>query len=212
VILAGVDAARGEWLAVVLEDGRFTDAGFFPDLGSLLAGLGDVEIVAVDVPIGLPSLGGFRRADAAARAFVGARRSSVFAAPPAEALAPTSYRDARLVAPSLSAQAYALRRAILDAAAHPDPRLREVHPEVSFRALAGRDLPFAKRTWNGHADRRSLLAEVGIVIPDQLPAGLAPVDDVLDAAAAAWSASRIAGGTSGTLPADPAPGDPVIWY
>ncbi|MDQ4030219.1 MAG: DUF429 domain-containing protein [Actinomycetota bacterium] len=212
MIAAGADAARGAWLAVVVDDGRFADAGIYEDLGSLLAALPEAAAVAVDVPIGLPPPGQRRRADIEARTFVGPRRSSVFFAPSAEALAPSSYREARAIQPSLSAQAYALRRAILDAASCDTARLHEIHPEVSFRALAGEPLPFSKRTWNGQMRRRRLLLEAGVAIPDELPVGLAPADDVLDAAVAAWSATRIARGEHALLPADRASGEPAIAY
>ena len=85
-----------------------------------------------------------------------------------------------------------------------DARLFEVHPEVSFARLAGRTLDSSKKSWNGAAQRRALLAGVGIELPNDLgPAGTAPVDDVLDAAVAAWSASRIAAGEAVSLPATP---------
>jgi predicted RNase H-like nuclease len=84
-----------------------------------------------------------------------------------------------------------------------------VHPEVSFRALGGRPLPASKRTWAGQAARRGLLEGAGIRLPDQLGrAGVAAPDDVLDAAAAAWSAHRIADGRAASLPHPPQP-DPL---
>ena len=53
-------------------------------------------------------------------------------------------------------------------------------------------------------DTCHLLAEAGILLPDNLPGGgrVAP-DDVVDAAVAAWSATRVAAGTSLTLPSSP---------
>jgi Protein of unknown function (DUF429) len=63
--------------------------------------------------------------------------------------------------------------------------------------------------------RRQLLSAAGIVLPDELAAGGAAADDVLDAAIAAWSAARKANAEAATLPADPPlhDGRPVaIWY
>ncbi|MFJ6636179.1 DUF429 domain-containing protein [Streptomyces sp. NPDC091376] len=97
-------------------------------------------------------------------------------------------------------------------------RLFEVHPEVSFWALNDRTpLPHRKKSWSGQMTRRSLLAAAGIVLPDDLgEAGRAQPDDVLDAAAAAWSAHRIAQGRAGCLPDPPQcdeRGRPIaIWY
>ena len=81
----------------------------------------------------------------------------------------------------------------------------EVHPELCFAELAGTPLADAKSTWAGAARRRQLLAAAGIVLDGDL--GLVGrqvgVDDVLDAAAVAWTATRVASGCARRLPADP---------
>jgi len=76
-------------------------------------------------------------------------------------------------------------------------------------------MPHPKRTWNGLMERRRVLAGAGIEVPAALPAGTAAADDVLDAAAVAWTAARKARGEARTLPDDPPwhDGRPVaIWY
>jgi hypothetical protein len=78
-LVAGADACRGGWVAVVAENGRFTDSVFAPSFATLLEGLREAELIGVDIPIGLP-IEGVRAADAAARAFVGPRRASSQAA------------------------------------------------------------------------------------------------------------------------------------
>jgi predicted RNase H-like nuclease len=94
----------------------------------------------------------------------------------------------------------------------------ETHPELCFAAMAGQHLPYPKRTWAGVELRRRLLAQSGINLPAELgTAGReAAVDDVLDAAAAAWTAARIIAGTAHSLPARPEVfGDGLpcaIWY
>jgi predicted RNase H-like nuclease len=206
----GVDAAARQWLAILLVDGRFAGADLQPSITALLQRFPDVEVVGVDIPIGLPRSGP-RPADAAARAFVGPRRApSVFSALPAEVLKAPTYREAaeiavRLVGKSLSRQSYVLGPRIFEVAdlAAIDSRIVEVHPEVSFRALNGAPLRFSKHSWSGIAERRALLASAGILLPDDLPDGgrVAP-DDVVDAGIAAWSATRVAEGTSSTLPPD----------
>ncbi|MEU8613516.1 DUF429 domain-containing protein, partial [Actinoplanes sp. NPDC048791] len=94
--------------------------------------------------------------------------------------------------------------------------LFEAHPEVSFRQMAGEPLAYAKKTWTGQARRRQLLAKHGIVLPDQLgPAGQAPPDDILDAAAVAWSAHRMATGAAQSHPSPPEENNGAriaIWY
>ena len=115
----------------------------------------------------------------------------------------------------LSQQSYALRAKIfeVDDVVATDDRVFECHPEVSFAAMTGVPLDWSKKTWNGQILRRGLLADHGIGLPDDLgEAGRAPVDDLLDAAACAWSAERMRLGTARTLPADPAPGEPTICF
>jgi predicted RNase H-like nuclease len=60
-----------------------------------------------------------------------------------------------------------------------------------------------------------LLRRHGIELTELRAAAPAPLDDVLDAAAAAWSAQRIADGVASTLPSPPEPVDGqriAIWY
>jgi predicted RNase H-like nuclease len=210
VLALGVDAARGGWIAVALEDGRFAKAALERRFPALLERFEEAVAIGVDAPIGLPAPGEQRRADVEARKLVGARRSSVFFTPARAALEAATYSEARLIAPSTSAQGWALRTAILDVDRMHDPRVYEVHPEVSFAVLAGAPLAFAKRTWNGQRERLRLLRRVGIKIPERLDAGLVAADDVIDAAVVAWSATRIARGEHVTVPADARPGEPVI--
>ncbi len=213
-LVAGVDASRGGWVAVVVDAGHFADSLSATTFAQLLGSLKDASAVAVDIPIGLPNEG-VRAADVAARTFVGPRRSSVFPTPPRAALVASTYAEARGVLSSLSAQSFALGKKILEVEACLEERVFEVHPEVSFAALAGRPLRDSKRSWNGQMERRRLLASAGIELPEALTAGQAAADDVLDAAIAAWSAARKDRGEAAMLPADPPlqDGRPVaIWY
>jgi predicted RNase H-like nuclease len=106
--------------------------------------------------------------------------------------------------PRISRQSYGLRAKVLEVDAYRyDGRLYEVHPELSFATMTGRPLP-SKLTWDGVVMRRRALANQGIQLPDDIgSAGRVPVADVLDAAAAAWSAARIGSGLALCLP--PAP-------
>jgi predicted RNase H-like nuclease len=205
----GVDACTQGWVAIELTDGRFTDSWVAGTLAKLLASSGaEFAAVGVDMPLGLPE-SGFRRTDQQARQFVGPRRNSVFAIPPKAVWEPDNFDQANKVCRAitqqgLSRQAWALRPKLLDANDCRESggyRLYEVHPEVSFREMAGAPLTDAKTTWHGQAVRRRLLASHSIQIPDQLgTAGSARPDDVLDAAAAAWSAQRIATGEAERFP------------
>ena len=95
--------------------------------------------------------------------------------------------------------------------------LYEIHPEVSFAVLMGRPARASKKTWAGMVERRDALAGAGISL-DRVAddaASQAAVDDMLDAAVAAWSARRILEGRARSFPVTPdidAAGRPVaIW-
>jgi predicted RNase H-like nuclease len=230
--VVGVDAAKGGWVAVelVATEGVPSGVGRMAWFGSFLdvvSAFPTASVIAVDMPIGLPAAGRRREADDAARRFVGPRGSSVFATPSRELLDAETYGDARAIAvrrmvPSLSAQAYALapriREVAVVVAAPGGERVVEVHPEVSFRQMKGAVLRTKKRDAAGVVERFALLAQQGIAMPDPLPElPDVAMHDLLDAAAAAWSAGRVAAGEAKTLPEEP-PIDPVtrrpvaIWY
>jgi predicted RNase H-like nuclease len=86
-------------------------------------------------------------------------------------------------------------------------RIYEVHPEISFQAMASASeglLP--KREREGQAERLDLIEREfpGFSIDNfGFPAKLATRNDVLDAFAALWTARRIYAGQAESLPADP---------
>jgi predicted RNase H-like nuclease len=206
--IAGADVWKGQWIVVVLDDGRFDQAFLAPSIEAASAQLPEATILAVDMPIGLPEAGQTRLADVAARNFIGPRWQSVFMTPCRDLLEAPTHAKANELARAegwagISAQAYALGPQILQVqpVAESDNRIYEVHPEVSFAAANGAPLPWSKSCWNGSALRRNILRDQGIVIPDDLgEAGAAGVADMLDAAIAAWSAARVAHGDAESHP------------
>lgn len=221
--VAGVDAyRRGKatgWVAVRLRDGTFVDAIERRELSALVDKLQGCSVIAIDMPIGLPS-DGSRPCDEQAREFIGVRRSSVFLAPPRPALEQNSHTKAssrakELTGSGVSQQAYGLRKKLfeVEAVAAGDSRIVEVHPEVSFRELAGAEVEYPKKSWNGQAMRRRWLSQAGLDLPEDIgDAGAIPPDDVLDAAVAAWTAARIARGDAIPMPTGSERGDAmVIW-
>jgi predicted RNase H-like nuclease len=213
MIVAGVDGyGRGAWVAVVLEDGMFSGAFVGRSLAILIPRLTSASVIGIDIPIGLPDGPTPRRADLHARERLRGRASTVFLTPPRPVLEANTFQEANRVAVELTAkgvsmQAYGIRARILEAEpfARGDPRIVEVHPEVSFTALNhGVPIAASKASWVGAPLRRRLLATAGIDLPDDLgEASGVPVDDVLDAAIAAWSAMRVARGEHETLPDPP---------
>jgi predicted RNase H-like nuclease len=209
VRVAGVDGTKGGWVAIVLEDGRFAEDHVLKPTDTDFGELGDVAAIAVDVPIGF----GPRRADTAARKFLAGAASTVFPTPARAILE-------RPFGPGLgvSAQAHALggRIVYMTELARSDPRIREIHPEVSFRAMnGGRPLRHRKKSAGGAFERLEVLRQVGIELDRLDTAASAPLDDVLDAGAAAWSAHRIATGRAESLPDPPEAIDGqlvAIWF
>jgi predicted RNase H-like nuclease len=217
----GVDACPGGWVAVTLS-GAGTGAGAVAGIGveggdagtppavtvtvaRTLDGLALDGVTGIDMPLGLLATG-WRTADLLARRALGRRGSCVFAIPPRPVWEQPAYANANqgcreLTGRGMSIQAWGLRRKLLEADEFrraAAPRLYEVHPELSFAALGGgTPLADSKHTRAGLAARRALLAQAGIVVPPRV-AGAAE-DDLLDAAAVAWSAARVAAGAAVTL-------------
>jgi predicted RNase H-like nuclease len=221
--VVGVDGWKGRWVAVIVDaDGRFAGAQVFGDVGMVSSRFPDAAAIGIDMPIGVAPAGA-RSADRLAREFVRPRGSSVFTAPSATDLQADSHAAAIAAARAaghgaISAQAYGLRGAIraVEASARADGRIWEVHPEVCFKAMAGKPLLYGKKSWAGMWMRLELLGSAGIELPSSLgDADVVGIDDVLDAAAAAWSALRIASGKALSLPSPPEridDRDVAIWY
>jgi predicted RNase H-like nuclease len=218
--VAGADGCKGGWLRASRET-RTGELRF--DVQAKPVGLLRAppipRVLAIDIPIGLPQRGP-RACDREARARLGPRRSSVFPAPIRPALRAASRAEASRITEQqderrVSAQSFALYAKIraVDTLLRSDPeargRIREVHPELSFWAWNGRRaLEAGKKTPAGHLERRRLaerwlggavLARARAACPRSDVAD----DDLLDAIAALWTATRIARGRARSLPADP---------
>ncbi len=214
--VAGVDGCKAGWIVVrvdVTSRLKIFSISIATTFEELVMDTADCLAVAVDIPIGLPEYSP-RAADLLARKAIGPRRSSVFPSPMRATLNATSYQEAcelsqRACGRKLSQQAFAILPKIREVDALMTPvlqdRLLEVHPEVSFCALNGhRTLEFWKRKPEGAKERLRILASA---YQDDLPALAAPkgagLDDLYDACAAAWTAGRIAYGTTQHLPDKP---------
>lgn len=84
-------------------------------------------------------------------------------------------------------------------------RVFEVHPEVSFWALAERPMIHPKRREAGFEERKALLEEAtGLSIPIRKEAFKwarpAKPDDILDGIIAAWTAKRVVDNDAGRFP------------
>ncbi|MEV4708216.1 DUF429 domain-containing protein [Actinoplanes sp. NPDC049316] len=218
----GVDAYALGWVAVELHDGAFARAMLAASLYEIIAASSSAAAIGVNIALGIPA-DRWRTVETVVAEQLGARRGSVQRIPPWPVWQEADFTRANkrcreLTGTGLSRQSWGLRSKVLEANAirerHPT-LLFEANPELSFRTMAGEPLIHAKKTWTGHHHRRDLLARHGIVVPHILgPAGMAPPDDILDAAAIAWSAHRKATGTARSYPSPPeqVDGTPVaVW-
>ncbi len=227
--VAGVDGCAAGWLVVLRpqHDPVRAEARLLATFADVLALPERPDIIAVDIPIGLPAriAGGGRSADRDVRAKLGRRQSAVFAIPARAAVMETDYRAACATAIAhsepprmVSKQAFFLFPKIREVDGVMTPvlqdRVVECHPELAFWALNGeRALEEPKKVKSrpyepGLALRRGLLAAAGYdpawLAAKHFKFSDAGPDDLLDAAANAWSAARIAAGGGRRFPPDPA--------
>lgn len=210
--MLGVDACPAGWVGIRLDASAPPTAFCSATIEDLVDLAGAVEVVGIDIPIGLPTAG-VGQAEALARELIGPRASSVFTPPPRAVLEAATHAEASALCRTLTGlgvtrQAFALGPKILEVDAwvgRAGVRVVEVHPEVSFATLAGCVVMEPKSTWAGFHVRHRLLSDVGIALEGDMGlAGLrVGVDDVLDAAVVAWTARRVLRGDSFSLPDPP---------
>ncbi len=226
--LAGVDGCRAGWvMALVRPKGPEAVIGVVPRFADVLAEA--AAIVAVDMPIGLPERAGpgGRGPERLVRAKLPGRSSSVFSVPSRAAIYADDYAAACRIALATSDPPRALSRQLfniapkireVDVALRADPaaaaRVFECHPELAFCRLNGGRPASPKKTPEGVARRRALLAGAGLDPAGPVPRG-AGIDDVLDALACATVARRLYHGEALSHPDRPpcdAHGLPIaIW-
>jgi predicted RNase H-like nuclease len=216
--IVGVDGCRSGWIALVEQtETRRIIAHVFRTFRELTDAL-DATVIAIDIPIGLTDRDA-RQCDLLARRRLGPKRgTSVFPAPIRPALAACTYPAA--MAASISAQKKGISKQgwmiypkirEVDDALQASASLRrivfEVHPELSFSTWSGAPILPPKRTAEGHAIRRSLIAShFGELAFESARAQVnradASNDDIADAFAALWTAQRIVNDKAETLPLD----------
>ena len=213
-MIAGIDGTPEGWIVVVCDDALESPNAF------LVARLVDLprrlQVVAVDVPIGLPEKGA-RDADCLARKALGEpRRRSVFPSPVRSVLGARSWEEAcvrsqRADGRRLSKQTFAIlpKIAEADALVRSDSWARrvihEVHPELSFAKWSGKPMIHPKKRSAGRKERLALISETfGQGVFESARAALrghhVGFDDLADAFAAVWTARRIRAGNAEMLP------------
>ena len=213
--MLGVDGCRDGWVGVA-PDADVPRAYVADDLRELIRRAeqdGALARIGVDIPIGLADAG-WRAADALARTALGPRRASVFPTPVRAALEADDHATGVLLSREASGggfsiQAWGLRTKVLEVdrlVQGGEERVFEVHPELSLTTMAGRPPRHPKKTWAGQRERLVLLEAAGIRLDALVgDTGTAAPDDVVDAAAAGWTARRLETGTAVSRPDPPEP-------
>jgi predicted RNase H-like nuclease len=203
--VAGIDRWRGGWI-IATYDGETVTLSAAADASDARSQTTGCTVVAVDMPMALPTTGQ-RVAEQELRGALGSSARSVFTSPTRAAIAAETQNEATAInrahdGPGISAQAWGLAGSIRELrsaiGSHPAASTWcETHPETAFALLNGGPPLASKRSAQGVGNRLRLLRSFVHDLDDVLctaPAKV-PVDDVLDAIAALWSAGRIADGT-----------------
>ncbi len=225
--IAGVDGCKAGWIVAILGDAtpRRPQLRVISHFSELFEGSEPPDVVAVDMPIGLPDriVGSGRGPEQAVRSLLGERQSSVFSIPSRSAVQAAEYLEACGVAVAtsepprkVSKQGFFLFPKIreIDGLLRQQPawreRVYETHPELAFRTMRGAPLVNPKKVRGainpeGMAERRALLIAEGLSangVHARPPRGAA-ADDMLDAFAALIVARHIRGGRGKPFPDPP---------
>ena len=212
VSVAGVDGCKAGWVVVRRNrDGCFEA----PFIAETLDAFPPADIVAIDIPIGLPEHGK-RDCDQIARDLLSTRRNSVFTGVRRPLLSIATYEEANIWGKrdgaGISKQLWGIVRKIDEVDNWITPErsrtFREGHPELSFLAAAGGPMKFAKKMPGGETERLEVLANFidrSTVLRwlDEAAAPGVAWDDILDALALCRTAARVALGCHRQIPADP---------
>lgn len=231
-IVVGIDGCPSAWFAILMDTEtkgtRFEVVGDLADFYERHR----PEVVAIDIPIGLTDSGA-RECDVQARRMLKPRGSCVFPAPIRSALQAPDRGSAHAISVSVQgkgvpAQAFGIYPKVrevdelLQARAELRDVFFEVHPELSFWAWnEGQVVLHPKKSALGFMHRLGLVQEVFGEKAFDSPRAMftrkrVSDDDILDAYAALWTATRIREGRANQCPGEivlDSKGLPmVMWY
>jgi predicted RNase H-like nuclease len=218
IMLAGVDGCHKGWIVAFGQSWPCHEPvriEFCPDFKSVLEATQTCEVVAVDMPIGLPDGSELRECDFDARKALGPKRSSVFLTPPRsciEAPGPVEFQSMHReirgkgaglpvwgIVPKIREVNRILEERIASEPTLQD-RIIEFHPELTWQRLAGSCRLSSKRVAEGVLQRISLLELLSHAwlpsFPQKIP-GNPAIDDVLDAVVGISAAQSFASRSEG---------------
>ena len=216
MMIAGVDGCRAGWFVALAETwpgNKVPSFAVCPEFRDVLAFTASCKMIVVDMPIGLPSEAEKRKCDLEVRNLLAPEgRSRVFFTPPCTTLDASSYnifleKHRQATGRGASRQTYGIVPKLreVDPVMTPElqERVREFHPELAWKRLAGKVLK-SKHTENGINDRWSILEKSGAYwvkdLKDRKPPVGTKIDDVLDAFVGLHVAVSITNNTAPRLP------------
>jgi predicted RNase H-like nuclease len=223
MVYVGVDGCKKGWFTVGLGGETGWEVNRFDEIRELWERYKNAKLILIDIPIGLRDNGSYeRRCDKEARKLLGHKRgSSVFPVPCRAAVYAGTYEAANrinkeLTDRGLSRQAWGIipkirhvdQLFLTDATAKSS--IREIHPEVCFWALNSREpMMHPKKSPEGYSERLRVLHKLFLYTDAVSESALQTYkrsqvarDDIIDALAAAVTASREKQGLS-TIPEKP---------
>jgi predicted RNase H-like nuclease len=219
----GADGCKEGWFTVKLDEADDWSINVFKTINDLWQTYKHAKLILIDIPIGLRGSGNRERiCDKEARKLIGPELgSSVFRVPCRAAVYADTYQEAskvndRITGKKLSQQTWRIIPKIreVDELLRKEKlarsRIREIHPEVCFWALNGREpIMYPKKSPEGHSERLRVLHKPFLYTDAVVERALQTYkrsqvarDDILDALVAAVTASREKQGLS-TIPASP---------
>ena len=173
MVYIGVDACKAGWFAVMLTEEGNWEVNIFPNIANLWNQSKEARLILIDIPVGLRENDFNERiCDKEARKLLGPKRgSSVFPVPCRDAIyadiKKASDINKRMTGRRLSQQVSGIIPKIkqvdqllsVDIAAR--SHIREIHPEICFRALnSSQPMKFSKKKPGGYSERREILLSV----------------------------------------------------
>jgi predicted RNase H-like nuclease len=201
-MLAGVDGCKNGWIVALGQQWPCHEPvriEFCPNFRAVLDATARCDVVAVDMPIGLPDGSDVRECDLSAQKALGHQRNSIFLTPPrscieaGDAVAFQSmHRQIRGTGAGLPVWGIVPKMCevnrIMEERIANEPtiqdRVIEFHPELTWQRLAGSSRLSSKKSAEGIFQRLSLLEQTSEGWLPPFPhniSGNPTIDDVLDA-------------------------------
>jgi len=207
-MFVGADGCKAGWFAILLTEDNDWKVDVFLDVSSLWNKYNSALVILLDIPIGLRERGPEERlCDIEARKLLGPkRRSSVFRAPCRQAISAKTYEEASNINKQMTGRRLSLQTwniipkirkvdILLSSDEFARSRVREIHPEICFWALAGHPMKHSKKKREGLLERTQVLQSIYPRTDDIIKDALSRYrrkdvarDDILDALSAAVTA------------------------